>query len=118
MSVLKKACLCSSCSIVGTKKFKRIPVEEFLFSKITALEHATLLDSELLHRHSPTLFNCNCRMIYYKGIVGDYAIVLKFYILLEKTGKNTLKGEYQKEGIKYEGERDTSRIPTANFICL
>ena len=36
-------------------------------------------------------------------MVGHYDIVLKFYISLGKNGKNTLKGEYQKEGIKYEG---------------
>ena len=42
-------------------------------------------------------------MIYYEGIVGPYTIVLKFYRSLGKNGKNILKGEYQKEGIKYEG---------------
>ena len=42
-------------------------------------------------------------MIYYKGIVGPYTIVLKFYRSLGKNDKNILKGEYQKEGIKYEG---------------
>ena len=42
-------------------------------------------------------------MIYYKGIVGHYTIVLKFHRSLGKNGKNVLKGEYQKEGIKYEG---------------
>ena len=42
-------------------------------------------------------------MIYYKGIVGDYTIVLKFHRSLGKNGKNVLKGEHQKEGIKYEG---------------
>ena len=56
-------------------------------------------------------------MIYYKGIVGPYTIVLKFYRSLGKNGKNILKGEYQKEGIKYEGG-DTSRILTTIFICL
>ena len=43
-------------------------------------------------------------MIYYKGIVGHYTIVLKFHRPIEKNGKNVLKGEYQKEGIEYEGE--------------
>ena len=35
-----------------SKKFKRIPVEEFLFSEITVLESATL-PNELLHSHFP-----------------------------------------------------------------
>ena len=103
LSVLKKACLCSNCSTVRTKKFKRIPVEEFLFSEITNLERATLLDNELLHRYFPNVLNCNCIMIHYKGIVGHYTIALKFHRSLGKNGKNILKGEYQKEGIKYEG---------------
>ena len=42
-------------------------------------------------------------MIYYKGIVGNYTIVLKFHKSHGKNGKNVLKGEYQKERIKYEG---------------
>ena len=57
-------------------------------------------------------------MIYYKGIVGHYTIVLKFYRSHGKNGKNILKGEYQKEGIKYVGGNDTSRIPATIFICL
>ena len=53
--------------------------------------------------------------------MGHYTIVLKFHRSLGKNGKNVLKGEYQKEGIKYErggGGNDTSRIPTTIFICL
>ena len=107
INVLKKASLCSSCSTVGTKKFKRIPVEEFLFSEITVLECATLLDNELIHRYFPTFLIVIVE--WYKGIVGHYAIVLKFYRSLGKNGKNTLKGEYQKEG---------RRIPTTILICL
>ena len=42
-------------------------------------------------------------MIYYKDIVGHYNIVIKFHRSLRKNSKNILKGEYQKEGIKYEG---------------
>ena len=42
-------------------------------------------------------------MIYYKGIVGHYTIVLKFHRSLGKNGKDVLKGEYQREGIKCEG---------------
>ena len=42
-------------------------------------------------------------MIYYKGIVVYYTIVLKFHRSLGKNGKDVLKGEYQREGIKYEG---------------
>ena len=58
-------------------------------------------------------------MIYYKGIVGHYTIVLKFDRSLGKNDKDVLKGEYQREGIKYEGGGDdTSRIPTTIFICL
>ena len=30
-------------------------MEEFLFSKITVLEHATLPEDVLIHRHFPTL---------------------------------------------------------------
>ena len=52
MSVLKKAYLHSCRSTVVTKKFKRIPVEEFFFSEITVLESATL-PNELLHSHFP-----------------------------------------------------------------
>ena len=98
---MKKACLCSSCFTAGTKKFKRIPAEEFLFSEITVLERATLLDNELLHRHFPTFLIVIVE--WYEGIVGPYTIVLKFYRSLGKNCKNILKGEYQKEGIKYEG---------------
>ena len=57
-------------------------------------------------------------MIYYKGIVVYYTIVLKFHRSLGKNGKDVLKGEYQKERIKYEGGDYTSRIPTKIFICL
>ena len=57
-------------------------------------------------------------MIYYKGIVGHYTIVLKFHRSLGKNGKDVLKGEYQREGIKYEVGDDTSRIPSTIFICL
>ena len=48
---------------------------------------------------------CNHRVVYYNSIVGHYTIVgvLRFHKLLGKNGKNTLKGKYQKEGIKYEG---------------
>ena len=53
IGVLKKACLHINCSTVVTKKFKRIPVEEFLFSEITVLERATLPNNELLHIHFP-----------------------------------------------------------------
>ena len=42
-------------------------------------------------------------MIYYKGIVVYYTIVLKVHRSLGKNGKDVLKGEYQREGIKYEG---------------
>ena len=42
-------------------------------------------------------------MIYYKGIVVYYTIVLKFHRSLGKNGKDVLKGKYQREGIKYEG---------------
>ena len=93
INVLKKACLYSSCSTVGTKKFKRIPLEEFLFNEITVLGHATLLDNELLHKYLPTFLIVIVK--WYKGVVGHYAIVLKFYRSLGKNGKNTLKGEYQ-----------------------
>ena len=48
---MKKAYLHSSCSTVVTKKFKRISVEEFLFSEITVLEPA--LPNELFHSHFP-----------------------------------------------------------------
>ena len=41
-------------------------------------------------------------MIYYKGIVGHYTIVVKFHRSLGKNGKDVLKGEYQREGIRYE----------------
>ena len=41
-------------------------------------------------------------MIYYKGIVGHYTIVLKFHRSLGKNGKNILNGKYQQEGIKNE----------------
>ena len=57
-------------------------------------------------------------MIYYKGIVGHYTIVLKFHRSFGKNGKNVLKGENQKVGIKYEGGDDASRIPTTIFMCL
>ena len=49
-----KALLCSSCSTIKTKIFKRITVEQFLFGEITVLQLATLPDNELLHRHFPT----------------------------------------------------------------
>ena len=49
---MKKAYLRSSCSTVVTKKFKRVSVEEFLFSEITVLEPATL-PNELFHSHFP-----------------------------------------------------------------
>ena len=49
---MTKAYLHSSCSTFVTKKFKRISVEEFLFSDITVLEPATL-PNELFHSHSP-----------------------------------------------------------------
>ena len=51
---MKKAYLHSSCSTVVTKKFKRISVEDFLFSEITVLEPATL-PNELFHSHFPKL---------------------------------------------------------------
>ena len=35
--------------------------------------------------------------------MGHYTIVLKFHRSLGKNGKDVLKGEYQREGIKYEG---------------
>ena len=88
ISVLKKACLCSSCSTVRTKKFKRIHVEEFLFSEITVLERATLLDNEVLHRHFPTFLIVQ----WYKGIVGHYTIVLKIHRSFGKNGKNIKRG--------------------------
>ena len=54
-------------------------MEEFLFTEIAVLEHATLLDNELLRRHFPTFTDHLGRMA------------------------KILKGKYQKEGIKYEG---------------
>ena len=57
-------------------------------------------------------------MIYYKGIVGHYKIVLTFHRSLGKNGKNILKGEYPKKGIKYEGGDDATRIHSTIFICL
>ena len=59
--------------------------------------------------------------------MGHYITVLRFYRSLRKNDKNILKGEYQKDGIKYEdggggggGMRggDTSTIPITIFICL
>ena len=64
-------------------------MEEFLFSEITVLERATSLKNELLHRHLPTFLIVIVES--YKGVVGHYAIVLKFYRSLEKNGKNTFK---------------------------
>ena len=55
-------------------------------------------------------------MIYYKGIVRHYTIVLKFHRSLGKNGKNILKEEYRKKGIKYKGGDDTSIILTTIFI--
>ena len=49
---MKKAYLHSSYSTVVTKKFKRISVEEFLFSEITVLEPGPL-PNELFHSHFP-----------------------------------------------------------------
>ena len=34
--------------------------------------------------------------------MGHYITVLRFYRSLRKNDKNILKGEYQKDGIKYE----------------
>ena len=74
-------------------------MEEFLFSEITVLERVTLLGNELLHSHFRTFLIVE----WCKGIVGHYTIVLKFHRSLGKNGKDVLKGEYQREGIKYEG---------------
>ena len=35
--------------------------------------------------------------------MGHYTMVLKFDRSVGKNGKNTLTGEFQKEGIRYEG---------------
>ena len=56
--------------------------------------------------------------------MGHYTIILTFYRSLGKNDKNILKGEYQKDEIKYEdrggggGGGDTSTIPITIFICL
>ena len=56
--------------------------------------------------------------------MGHYTIILTFYRSLGKNAKNILKGEYQKDEIKYEdrggegGGGDTSTIPITIFICL
>ena len=111
-----KACLCSSYSTLRTKIFKRIIVEEFLFSKITVLELATLPDNELLHRHSPAFLIAIIE--WYKGIARHFTIVLKFHRSLEKSGKNILKGEYQNERIKYEGGMISLRYPLqSSYAC-
>ena len=97
---MKKACFYSSCSTVGTKKFKMIPMEEMLFSQITVLEWVTLPDNELLHRHFLTFLIAIVE--WYKDLVSHYTIFLKFQGWHGKNGKNIIKGRYQKEGIKYE----------------
>ena len=78
ISILKKAFLGSSCSALVIKKFKKIPVEEFHFSEIIVLYPATLPDNELFHSHFFKVFNHNCRIV-----------------------QNILRGEYQKQAIKY-----------------
>ena len=45
------------------------------------------------------VFDHSCRMVYYNG----KATVLSFQKLSEKNGKNLVRAEYQKEGIRYEG---------------
>ena len=95
ISILKKAFLGSSCSALVIKKFKKIPVEEFHFSEIIVLYPATLPDNELFHSH------------FFKvliTIVESYSDpFLRFQKLPGRNGKNILRGEYQKEAIKYEG---------------
>ena len=63
--------------------------------------------------------------------MGHYTTVLTFYRSLGKNDKNILKGEYQKDGIKYEdqggggggwgkgrrGGGDTSTIPITILQC-
>ena len=74
-------------------------MEEFYFSEIIVLYPATLPNNELFHGHFFKVFNHSCRMVYYNGTVT----VLGFQKLSGRNGKNILRGEYQKEEVKYEG---------------
>ena len=49
--ILKKAFLCSSCSALVIKKFKKAPMKEFRFRKIMVLHAATFPNKQLSHNH-------------------------------------------------------------------
>ena len=57
-------------------------------------------------------------MIYYKGIVGHYTIVLIFPDHLGRMAKIYLKGNTKKREKNVKGRDDTSTIPTTIFIYL
>ena len=79
------------------KKLKKKPVEEFYYSEIIVLTSATSLpNNEPFH----SLFSK-----FLITIVECYIDpALRFQELFGRNGKNMLRGEYQKEGIKYKGE--------------